>query len=315
MRDPASRSAVPGTVVFLLLAALVAWLPGCGPGQNDESVEQTALRVGDEVVGPDSMRRFLLREVGLPPEEIAPEALPTYRRELTAQVLFARAAVEEGLTPDPQALAEEEQLVHELSPDTDPETLRAEARRTVLAHAYEREVIAAGVEVTDEEVEARLGTRPKEEGSSAVFRQIVVADEEAARNAFKRIAQKNESFEAVAREVSSGPERGALQQVPLAHLPDDVLRTLRRTREGTVSRPIELDDAWYLFELQALNRHPDPARRREREEVRRRLFREKLDAMRRGHLEELAARAGVTLPPAAEPGSSEEPPHDQAQAS
>jgi len=243
------------------------------------------------------MHRFLLREIGLPPAEIDQRALPAYRRNLATEILFARAATRIGLEAEPAAVQAEQRLLRKLDPAADEDQLEREARRAVLARAYEAQVLARRIEVTSEEVESRLVARPRDERRTAVFRQIVVDEESEAREVHRRLAREGEPFEEVAKEVSTGPELGALQQVPMGHLPESVQRVLRRTPEGTVSRPVEIEGAHYLFEVQALNRDPDPARRREREEVRRRLFREKLDALREEHVGQLARSEGVELPP------------------
>jgi parvulin-like peptidyl-prolyl isomerase len=298
----AGRSRRPGrwagfTARGVLAAGLLAAVAGCGEPAGEQARVSTEFRLGERVVQTDEMRRFLLREVGLPREDIDDMALPAYRRQLAAQILFARAARRLGLEPAEAAVEAEMELLRELAPDTDPQTLRREALRAVLARAYESEILAPRVEVTAEEVEDRLGAQPRDGRTAAVFRQIVVPDDEEARAVHRRLATGEEPFEEVAREVSAGPEKGALQQVPLTHLPEKVQRALRRTPEGAVSRPVEIEGAHYLFEVQALNRDPDPARRREREEVQRRLFREKLDRLRSEHLAQLARSEGVALPP------------------
>jgi parvulin-like peptidyl-prolyl isomerase len=282
--------------IALLVGALGVAV-ACGGTADEEAASGAVFRLGERVVEADELRRFLLREVGLPREDIDEKALPAYRRQLAAQVLFARAARKLGLEPHPAALQAEKQLLRELAPETEAQIVEREARRAVLARLYENEILAQRVSVTPEEVETRLGAQPREGRTAAVFRQIVVEEADRAREVHRRLARGEEPFEAVAREVSSGPEQGALQQVPLNHLPDSVQRTLRRTPEGTVSRPVEIEGLYYLFEVQALNRDPDPARRREREEVRRRLFREKLDQLRTAHLKELAQSEGIKLPP------------------
>jgi hypothetical protein len=249
------------------------------------------------VASASELRRFLLREVGLPPKEIDDRALPAYRRQLATQILFARAATRIGLEAEPAALEAEQGLLQQLDPAAEVDQLEREARRAVLSRTYEAQILAQRVKVTREEVESRLGTRPRDEQRTVVFRQIVVEEEGEAREVHRRLARDGEPFEEVAQQVSTGPERGALQQVPMSHLPERVQRVLRRTPEGTVSRPVKIEGAHYLFEVQALNRDPDPARRREREEVRRRLFREKLDALREEHVGQLARSEGVKLPP------------------
>lgn len=280
-----------------LLAVLLGSAPGCGEADAPASSPETEVRLGDRVAGVGEMHRFLLREIGLPPAEIDERALPAYRRHLATQILFARAATRIGLEAEPAEMQAEQRLLRQLDPAADEEQLKKEARRAVLARAYEAQVLARRVEVTPEEVEARLGSRPRDERRTAVFRQIVVDEESEAREVHRRLAREGEPFEEVAKEVSTGPELGALQQVPMSHLPESVQHALRRTPEGTVSRPVEIEGSHYLFEVQALNRDPDPARRREREEVRRRLFREKLDALREEHVGQLARSEGVALPP------------------
>lgn len=285
------------TVPSALLAALLVSASGCGEPTDHPPAPEAELRVGERVVEEGELRRFLLREVGLPQKQIDARALPAYRRDLLRQLLFARAATRMGLELDSVEVERELEILRELAPKAPAARLEQEARRAVLARAYESEVLARQVDVTEEEVEARLRERPRDRERTIVFRQIVVSDGDRARELHRSLARGEGSFQKRAAEVSEGPERGALQQVPIGHLPEPVQDVLRRTREGRVSPPVEIEGRYYLFEVQAQNRDPDPARRRERQEVRRRLIREKLDELRREHVSRLARSEGVELPP------------------
>ena len=171
---------------------------------------------------------------------------------------------------------------------------REDARRALLAAAFERERLAPLAAVSAEEIEQALGPASRRGSRDhVVFRQIRTVDREDANRAYARIAEKGESFESVARDLSAAPDRGALQQRALREIPSEARSVLSRLPEGRLSKPVRVDGAYFVFQLEARNRDPDPERTREREEVRERLRREKLDRVRRETWERLAADEGL----------------------
>lgn len=254
-------------------------------------------QVGERLLTEGEFQRYLLREVGVRLEDLDPGVADSLYEEFYAQVLMARAAERAGFEPDPRALGEEIGRLAALGLPASPDELRLEARRRILSQLYLRQVLAAEVTVSDEEVRSRLGRPVKHRKRDfVVFRQIVVGDKATADQVYRRVVRKGDSFDELAREYSLAPDKGAIQQVPLENLPSDAADVLGRLREGKISRPVEVGDSYYLFELDAKNRDPDPGRARERQKVLHQLFDEKLEQLRVRRLAELAAKEGVRPP-------------------
>jgi len=217
--------------------------------------------------------------------------------ELVVELLFARAAEREGLeVPETRVVALATEWLDAASSPLDPADAHSDARRALAALTFEQERIYPLAAVSDEEIEKALGPVPRDRARDhVVFRQIRTEERQAADSAHERVTKKRESFESVARDLSSAPDRGAVQQRLLSDLPGRAGDVLARLPEGSVSKPVEVDGVYFMFQLEARNRDPDPGRQRERESVRERLVREKLERVRREAWERLAADEGVEL--------------------
>lgn len=287
-----------GKRLAALVLATVA-LAACGhePPPAPPAPSERVGQVGDRPLTEGEFQRYLLREVGVRLEDLDPGVADSLYEELYAQVLLARAAERAGFEAEPRALGEEIGRLAQLGISATPEELRREAQRRILAQRYLRQVLASEVTVSDEEVQARLGRPVKHRRRDyVVFRQIVVGDKAAADQVYRRAVRKGESFDELARGFSLAPDKGAIQQVPLENLPPEAADVLGRLREGKISRPVKVGDAYYLFQLDAKNRDPDPGRARERQKVLHELFDEKLEELRVKRLAELAAKEGVRPP-------------------
>ncbi|MDH3283418.1 MAG: peptidylprolyl isomerase [Acidobacteriota bacterium] len=274
-------------------------MAGCGERPvGPEGGEPSRIdRIGGREVTDAEFEIYLQRELGDASLEVAAAARRRLYEEFIAELLFARAGEREGLDA-PAGLVEEEMLrLREAGIEANDDELRLQARRTLLARAYEREVLLPGVSVPPEEVERELGAPLKRQAREfVVFRQIRAEDSASADLAYRRVVRQRESFEEVARELSTAPDRGALQQRALPHLPRVTTDVLRRLPEGSASRPVEVDGAFYVFQVVARNRDPDPGRVAERELVRLRLFQARLEQLAEERLAELAAREGIRVP-------------------
>jgi parvulin-like peptidyl-prolyl isomerase len=283
-------------LVFAVLIVLA--LPACGRGSDarQERAERVA-RVGDQAVTEQEFALYLRREIGLGEVELDESARGRLYEEFLAELLLARAAVREGLAPDPDELSREIARLLEVLTDVPAETIDAHARRALLADQYERTILAPAAAISQDEIERELGP-PAKRGRRefVVFRQIRTETREAAAEAHRRVTRTADSFEAVAGESSVAPDKGAIQQRELSMLPEPVAGVLAKLPEGSTSRPLEFDGAWYLFRLLARNRDPDPGRLREREMVRDRLFRVRLAELRTSRLEQLATAEGIRPP-------------------
>lgn len=291
--------------LVLLLAFCVVGCDRSAP--EGEPLEEVTV-VGDRVVSDEEFNRYLLHQVGLLPEELDEVVRAQIYEEFLAEILFSRAAQRVGLVPAAEALRSEMARLNAIDPDLPEPVRRAEAQRTLLARAYEERVLAAEITVTPEEVDEALGKagRKRRTRDTVVYRQIVVEDKAAGDAAYRRITRQGEAFDAVARELSMSGDGGVPQQRRLSDLPEDAAKALKRLPEGQTSRPVEIDKLFYLFQVDALNYDADPGRSQERAELRYRLFREKLDALRARRLAELAAQEDVRVPRTARLASEEE---------
>lgn len=279
------------------LAVLLVLLPGCRREREVRPSERVRVeRVGDRELTDAEFRRFVMAH-GLDPADVDPAALDRLWDEFLAEILLARAAEREGIVAPPEELGREEEFLADIAPEATPADLEREARRRTLATLYVQRVLVPQVTVTSEEVEAALPPRRGSRGRHyVVFRQIRLDDEKAAREAWRRVVRKKEPFDEVARRVSTAPDKGRLQQRDVDLLPPKVADVLARLPVGGISRPVAFDGAYYLFELEARNRDPDPGRARERREVEDRLFREKLERLVQQTVERLAREEGIRPP-------------------
>ena len=284
---------------FWILVLAIVTLAACSdePPPVIPAPSQRVAQVGERQLTKGEFRRYLLREVGVGIEDLDPVVADSLYEELYAQLLLARAAERAGFEAEPKALDEETGRLAKLGIPAPPEELRREARRRILAQLYLRQVLASEVTVSDEEVQARLGRPVKHRKRDyVVFRQVVVGDKATADQVYRRVVRKGESFDELARGLSLAPDKGAIQQVPLENLPPAAAGVLGRLGEGKISRPVKVGDDYYLFQLDAKNRDPDPGRARERQKVLHQLFDEKLEELRVQRLAELAAKEGVRPP-------------------
>ncbi len=247
----------------------------------------------------ESFERWLRLEAGVEPAEVAPEARRTLWREYCAELLFARAAEQQQLAVPENAVAAEIERLEALGDVWPPEQRRDAARQKILAVLYEEHVLREQVNVTEEEVAAALQREGVEGREGVSFRMLRTETRSAVDRARARIA-KGEPFDQVARELSTTPDKGALQQQVLSDLPKGAAAAMQGLREGSVSEPVEIGKAWYLFLLEARNRDLDPNQARKRAALRQSLLQQRFDQRRERELENLAQAAKLNLnqPPA-----------------
>lgn len=288
-----SRAA--GWMALLLLAL------GCG-ARTDSNDTANASENGmpasaDLVIQPSQsdFERWLRLEAGIDPREAGEPARAPLYREYVAERLFAAEARAKSIRVPEEALAEE-LARRSASTDDAPETQRREeAERKLLAVLYEEQVIRPQIKVAPAEVERRLKQLPSRPVEEVFFRSLRADSEAAAVAAVRRVGQNGETFESVAEAVSTAPDKGALQQRALSDLPAAAAAALGALREGDVSPPVPIEKAWYLFQLEARNRDPDPARTRDRAQIQASLVQQQFDAAREREIERLAQQQGVSL--------------------
>jgi hypothetical protein len=270
-----------------------------GPDLADVGDVATIAALGDYRLDDPAVDRYVKAEVGLDPTDIDPLGRARLREELFGEVLLARAAERESLAGDPGKLAAEtERLRRVYGAAGLPAEIARDARRRVLARAYEQTILAPRSTVPAARVTAAASAASSETGQRVVFRQLRVDDQAAAERAYRRIA-RGEAFEAVAAAVSLSPDRGRPQERALAELPPEVAAALERAREGAVTRPTAVDGAYYVFQLDA--RSEPGGDQADREDIRRRLEHAAFEELRQRTLAEFARREGVRAPVPAAP--------------
>jgi hypothetical protein len=304
-----ARATRVALVVGIALVAAIA--NGCGDRSAEappaDGAGAGAERIGDRPMGEGELERFLLREAGVFPDDLEAEVLASFRADLVAEILLARAASREGLDVDPAALDEETERLVTLAPDVDRDALSDEARRRLLARAYEMRIIAPRVAVPAAEIDRALETNgAARRVKHVVFRQLMVPTRSEAETARRRIVNDGEAFEAVAQDVSLEASAGKPQQRRLDELPEEAASMLTRLREGRISPPVALAGVYYVFKLETVTHDPDPGRERERQEVHHRLLQAAFERERHATLQALAAEEGVPAdrlpqPPAERP--------------
>jgi hypothetical protein len=292
-----SSSGVPA-----LLLSLLAACGGGGPvapeasGTNESSPAAGGALAVDAV----SFERWLRVEAGVEPKEIDPQARVSLWREYLAELLFAREAQARQLVVPDDALDRELARLEALGDAWSGEQRQAAARQKLLAVIYESQVLQPMVKVEDAEVDAALAQAGVESQPGVSFRMIRTESRSVIDQAQRRIEQ-GEAFEIVARELTTAPDQGAVMQRRLADLPKQAAGVLRSAEPGRLAGPVEISEAWYLFQLVAHVKDADPQGDRRRATARESLERQRFELLREQALQTMATAAGLALdqPPAA----------------
>lgn len=290
------RTGPRAVALLCLLLALAA--SGCWRREEKKpSTEVTSYRA---LIDDAQLDRFLLRETGLDPGTIDPAARDRLREELVAEALLADAAVQQGIYAPKQAIIEETRRMVALGSQAPAADLEQDARRHVLAQAYESTVLMPQVTVADAEILEELqNSLPGEAVEQVLFRFILVDTRVKANAAYERLKRGRESFQDVAGQVSQAPDKGVIQARTLDQLPEPAAAALKKLKPGEMSRPVGVEGSYYLFRLEDRRPPPGPGAR-EREAARDRVFERKYEALRAARLEELA-RAATAAPGTATP--------------
>jgi len=294
------------STMLLAGAALAAACAACGRGASelDELGRARGVaQVGAFVLDDAAVERQIQYETGMRVAELDPLGRARMREELLAEALLARGAERAGVEPSAKALADElARLQAAVGAAAPPAALQQDARRRVLARIYERDLLGREIKIDAGAVEQELArdATASAAGEQVVFRQIRLDSEEAALRAHREILA-GQSFDRLAAEMSVAPDRGRPLSRALAELPPAAAAALRGLREGEATRPVELDGAYYLFQLDARGPAADVQRARRRDEAQRRVFARLFEDLRERRLEELARQEGVRAPVAARP--------------
>lgn len=275
---------------------LLVGLCGCRGGEQYSELGKAprVAKVGSFQLDDGAFSRFVRRETGLQPSDLDKAGRERLFEELLAEALLARGGERSGVVILPAALQLELKRYQELlEGGVAREVLEQEARRHLLAGAYEDQVLRREVRLPAGPAVQQEPPAPP--GEQYVFRQIRVEEKVTADQAWRRVAD-GEPFDRVAQQLSTSLDRGRPLSRSAPDLPGPAAEVLRRMREGEVSRPLALDGAYYLFQLDARNQGQQGDRPRDREEQQRAIFQRALDELRQQRLVELARRDGVRAP-------------------
>lgn len=178
---------------------------------------------------------------------------------------------------------------------TTREKALAELRKALLANAMREQIVKEkAVTVSDKEVAQWFAThkeatrRPDMCHLKDILIQVPTKGapgheevrrkaKDKAENALQRI-RAGQSFEAVAKEVSDGPQKaqgGDLGVVPMDQLPETVAKVVRALRPGEVSNVVEGDLGFHIFKLVEFVPGAQPSLEEAKPEIRRLLLAEK----------------------------------------
>ncbi|CAM2154337.1 PpiC domain-containing protein [Paraburkholderia tropica] len=214
-----------------------------------------------------------------------------------------RAALRDGL------IAREllrQQAVHDHF-DKRPEVAQApEAEKTDMAIRAWLEANVRAADPTERQIKARYTTVNAELGQYEFKPQlIVVADQAAAQNAIAQL-KAGQTFDAVAKQVSLAPSKANGGQMPWVSfktpvvdgktrgVPTDVAQALAQLQVGGVApQPVKSDDAWVVVKLQDKRPMKVQSYAEVKDEIRRQLKAEALDAAVNQRVQSLASRATI----------------------
>jgi parvulin-like peptidyl-prolyl isomerase len=231
----------------------------CSPEAGTPSDPSQAALQSERPEAADVVARVGDRSLSLSDLEASFRGHPAARDQRTLRPGELRAALErridlllveaeadaQGLTSDPEYIAEREALLR-----------RAEDRALGVLRRRLVEALAAEVEVSDEELRARMEEMPRRFQTREIhLRRLVVDDQAVARDAARRIAA-GEAFADVAAEVSTDPAlrsaRGDLGPLERSALPPQIAGIARSLRQpGQVSEVFRAEGKWNLIELVA----------------------------------------------------------------
>ena len=256
------------TMRLLCLLALVTLgsAIGCGEDSSPGGGELPAgavARVSDTVISKRPLHSLLA----------AADSAPRARQQMvTYLILFEwarREAAREGLALPPKATGSEA--------EAGTARLLSSARSALLLKALARR--ATGEAPSEQQIARHYREHPQQFGAPEVrYMKLVATDSRAQANAAKQALERDESWKAVIARYSTRREKpwpgsgsmGALAQ----EMPDGLDEALFAARPKTFYGPVRTHEAWYVFELTAVDKLPRQslaqARRAVRDELQRR---------------------------------------------
>lgn len=182
-------------------------------------------------------------------------------------------------------------------PQTAPD--RATAVRDLTVRKLQDQLIVRQVEVSPEDIDAYLALhrdelRPR---PRIVLRSISAASEDRAARIRSEIVRKKRTFDQALSAYASSRGEGQSQEVALDALPEPVREAVGSLKRGQVSRPVQLEGIWYVFQVEstAVERAADPRTLRALAEEQ--LRQQRIEEASRRLLEDLRRKARIELNP------------------
>lgn len=260
------------TVRVLALSGLSAILlfivlSGCDGPTEEPRTGASAARVGGSTITVEEFRAELARILPEGGEEISEEELRELKKGLLNRMIEERlilveaermgiSVTEEEVSQEMKALwdgpMDEESRASILKGYSSLDDWKSELRKKLIIRKTVQTVVNAGVEVTDEEAREYYDKNRKEyEMPEQVrARMIVVETEEEARRAMERL--RSERFEAVAEEVSVGPEAvdgGDLGFFGRGDMPVEFEEVVFKLPAGSVSGIVRTPYGYHIFKV------------------------------------------------------------------
>lgn len=276
---------------ILCTALLVA---ACSPGGSGGWVAE----VDGRKISLEELKRGLPPPGGGESPQERDEALLAELERLIRNRLVLNRAEDLGIRVSDAELESMLESLPGLAELRDDSRYREEVRKEMLMDRVALLELGASLEVPEsalelrlEEEKARFESRPTIE-----VRQIVVSDPTKARRLLRAL-RNGESFEAVARENSLGPEAkdgGLLPPFARSELPEafDVAFELR---PGQLSDVVESPFGYHIFRLERVIEAQPPDPERIREEIHAELERERFVALREDWVRMLRGKAEIRI--------------------
>jgi hypothetical protein len=300
---------MPSRFVFILA---VFTLVSCAKEPVREA--RVVLDVAGRQVTMEELDRFVRASVQQESPVVSPEVMAALFEEFVEEQLLLRAAEDSGVEADPKTVADRVEALRKSergaeateepgsgpaeSPDLEAVALSVE-RQLRIQRLVETEVLA-GIIVADEEI-ADYFERNREDfvrPETVDVSQILVDDEEEARELRRTLVSKTATFEDLARERSQGPEAasgGHLGVFAPGELPASFESQVFALKPGELSEVVSTDFGFHLFRVNRREGEKPLSLEDAKEAIRVQLLREKSDEAMERYLDELERRYPVTV--------------------
>lgn len=297
------------TIVFIAVFTLVS----CAKEPAREA--RVVLDVAGRQVTMEELDRFVRTSVQQESPIVSPEVMAALFEEFVEEQLLLRAADDSGVEADPETVADRVEALRksESVPEAteepgsegsaeskDVESVAANVERQLRIQRLVETEVLSGIIVADEEI-ADYFERNREDfvrPETVDVSQILVDDEEQAKELRKTLVSGTASFEDLARERSQGPEAasgGHLGVFAPGELPASFESQVFALEPGELSEVVPTDFGYHLFRVNRREGEKPLSLEDAKEAIRVQLLREKSDEAMERYLDELERRYPVTV--------------------